>query len=89
MPLHKGHLVQPEQYPRLTLLGQALGAVALGYEALSHAVPEVSSNTPQVLPMSWLHMHHSIDCIDCIIYRLSDVATVLAMLVQHLHACRP
>lgn len=45
IPLHKGYLVQPEQYPRLTLLGQALGAVRLGYEALSHIVPEVTDAT--------------------------------------------
>lgn len=42
-PLHKGYLVQPEQYPRFTLVGQAVGAVGLGYEALSLLVPEVSN----------------------------------------------
>lgn len=31
----------PETYPRLTLLGQAWGAVRVGQEALSKLVPEV------------------------------------------------
>ena len=55
IPLHKGYLVQPEQYPRLTLLGQALGAVRLGYEALSHVVPEVSTAYPR--RCSWIKRH--------------------------------
>ena len=42
MQLHNRHLLLPERYPRFTLLGQALGSVRLGYEALSKAVPEVT-----------------------------------------------
>ena len=34
-------LIQPERYPRLTLVRQALGSVALGWEALRQVVPEV------------------------------------------------
>ena len=40
--LHNRHLLLPERYPRFTLLGQALGSVRLGYEALTAAVPEVN-----------------------------------------------
>lgn len=39
--LHKRHLLLPERYPRFTLLGQALGSVRLGHEALTNAVPQV------------------------------------------------
>ncbi|KAL3159480.1 hypothetical protein ABBQ38_009902 [Trebouxia sp. C0009 RCD-2024] len=43
--LHNRHLLLPERYPRFTLLGQALGSVRLGYEALTNAVPEVFVDT--------------------------------------------
>lgn len=43
--LHNRHLLLPERYPRFTLLGQALGSVRLGYEALSNAVPEIFVDT--------------------------------------------
>lgn len=36
-------LILPENYPSFTLLRQAIGAVQLGYEALTLLVPEVSS----------------------------------------------
>lgn len=62
--LHNRHLLLPERYPRFTLLGQALGSVRLGYEALTNAVPEVcavKANTssqcanPQCLHVMLLH----------------------------------
>jgi alpha-1,2-mannosyltransferase len=33
------------RYPRLTLLGQSLGSLFLGYEALEHVVPDVFFGT--------------------------------------------
>lgn len=44
--LHNRHLLLPQRYPRFTLLGQALGSVRLGYEALTKAVPEVTAVAP-------------------------------------------
>ncbi|GLC39586.1 hypothetical protein PLESTB_000810100 [Pleodorina starrii] len=45
IPLRRTHLVQPERYPRFTLLRQALGSVGLGLEALRQLVPEVYIDT--------------------------------------------
>jgi hypothetical protein len=41
--LKRTALILPEHYPSFTLLRQAIGAVKLGYEALTLMVPEVSS----------------------------------------------
>lgn len=39
--LQKRYLVEDDRYSRLTLLGQSLGSLFLGYEALSNVVPDV------------------------------------------------
>ncbi|XP_038063094.1 GDP-Man:Man(3)GlcNAc(2)-PP-Dol alpha-1,2-mannosyltransferase-like isoform X2 [Patiria miniata] len=39
--LKKRHLVEAETYPFFTLLGQSLGSVILGWEALTNCVPDV------------------------------------------------
>lgn len=39
--LKRSRLLLPQTYPRLTLLGQAVGSVLVGLEALQHVVPEV------------------------------------------------
>ncbi|CAM0136227.1 asparagine-linked glycosylation protein [Umbelopsis sp. WA50703] len=43
--LRKRYLVEDDRYPRLTLLGQSLGSLFLGYEALEHVVPDVFFDT--------------------------------------------
>lgn len=45
VPLKHTWLVLPERYPRLTLLGQALGSVLLTLEALNRLVPELYIDT--------------------------------------------
>jgi hypothetical protein len=40
-PLKNTGLILPDNYPSFTLIRQAVGAVKLGYEALSLMVPEV------------------------------------------------
>ena len=39
--LRKRHLVEDARWPRFTLLGQSLGSVFLGYEAIRHLIPDV------------------------------------------------
>lgn len=49
-------VVQATQYPRFTMLGQSLGSMVLGYEALASFVPDVfidSMGYAFVLPMAW------------------------------------
>ncbi|KAG2432718.1 hypothetical protein HYH02_012852 [Chlamydomonas schloesseri] len=56
LPLRRVGLVQPEHYPRFTLLRQALGSVALGWEALRQCVPEVYVDTTGwafPYPLAW------------------------------------
>jgi len=43
--LQKRYLVEDDRYSRLTLLGQSLGSLFLGYEALSNVVPDVFFDT--------------------------------------------
>jgi len=45
VPLVHTDLILPERYPRLTLVGQAVGAARLGAEALRGLVPEVFVDT--------------------------------------------
>lgn len=52
VPLQGSHLLLPDQYPRFTLIGQALGSVRLGREALTKRRPEVSASTKTWVP--WL-----------------------------------
>lgn len=49
VPLQQTALILPEHYPSFTLLRQALGAVQLGYEALSLLVPEVRQEASKPL----------------------------------------
>ncbi|KAM9321470.1 GDP-Man:Man(3)GlcNAc(2)-PP-Dol alpha-1,2-mannosyltransferase [Gastrophryne carolinensis] len=39
--LEKRHLVEDRLYPHFTLLGQSLGSIALGWEALTKCVPDI------------------------------------------------
>jgi hypothetical protein len=41
VPLAKSHLLLPARYPRFTLIGQAVGSIRLGREALGKRRPEV------------------------------------------------
>lgn len=41
VPLQRTALIEPEHYPRFTLLRQAWGSVLLAWDALSVRVPEV------------------------------------------------
>ena len=41
VPLKNAHLLAPERYPRLTLIGQAYGSVRLAYAALKVLRPQV------------------------------------------------
>lgn len=43
VPLQNTHLLQPEHWPRLTLVAQALGSLAVAWHALRQQVPEVRS----------------------------------------------
>ena len=57
--LHNRHLLLPKRYPRFTLLGQALGSVRLGYEALTTAVPEVTAIDSPSVPACNEHNVHA------------------------------
>lgn len=41
VPLQQSGALLPERYPRFTLVGQAMGSVRVGLEALGQLVPEV------------------------------------------------
>ncbi|OZJ03077.1 hypothetical protein BZG36_04609 [Bifiguratus adelaidae] len=43
--LQKRYLVEESRYPRFTLIGQSLGSIFVGYEALSNVVPNLFFDT--------------------------------------------
>lgn len=43
--LHKRKWVEAERYPRFTMLGQSLGSLILGWEAMSQLIPDVFFDT--------------------------------------------
>ncbi|KDQ62112.1 glycosyltransferase family 4 protein [Jaapia argillacea MUCL 33604] len=45
IPLHSRHLVHDSTWPRFTLLGQSLGSMVLGWEAMAGLVPDVFIDT--------------------------------------------
>jgi len=45
VPLNNAHLVDPQQYPRFTLVGQALGSVRMAFCALKMLRPQVFVDT--------------------------------------------
>jgi alpha-1,2-mannosyltransferase len=45
VPLARASLLEPKQYPRFTMLRQALGAARLGWDALSLRVPALFVDT--------------------------------------------
>ncbi|KAG2424176.1 hypothetical protein HXX76_014709 [Chlamydomonas incerta] len=56
LPLRRVGLIQPERYRRFTLVCQAAGSVALGWEALRQLVPEVYIDTTGwafPYPLAW------------------------------------
>ncbi|PLW09538.1 hypothetical protein PCANC_20839 [Puccinia coronata f. sp. avenae] len=45
IPLQTRYLVEASTWPRCTLLGQSLGSIVLGYEALSALIPDIYIDT--------------------------------------------
>ncbi|KZO96898.1 glycosyltransferase family 4 protein [Calocera viscosa TUFC12733] len=43
--LHSRHLVEDKAWPRFTLIGQSLGSMVLGYEAMKQLIPDVYIDT--------------------------------------------
>ena len=59
--LQKSSLIDPSHYPFMTLVGQALGSVRLGAQALRQLVPEVFVDTSGwafTYPLAWLAGAH-------------------------------
>jgi len=52
VPLNNAHLVDPQQYPRFTLVGQALGSVRMAFCALKMLRPQVSTASLDFSPCS-------------------------------------
>ncbi|GBG25246.1 GDP-Man:Man3GlcNAc2-PP-Dol alpha-1,2-mannosyltransferase [Hondaea fermentalgiana] len=78
------HLLEAKTYPRLTLLGQSLGSIVVGAEALSKLVPDVFVDTigyAFTYPLAW--------ACGCRVVCYTHYPTMSTDMLDHVWAQRP